>query len=885
VGREGNDAGGDSVDRLIEMTRRQDELWQLLRDEQDETKRIALFDELTMNRADLARLRESVAQEVAEPVAARSEPTPAPVHEMPPPGRVFEPITRAGPRGPAAPTRSPVEGPVPPVPPSAAAAPPPPPVPSPEPTLDAAPPARSPVKGPAAAGPPVPPSSSEPEVIEAPAATAPAVPPESLEPPVATTSATTPGAPPLEPAPSIGEQLRASLFNAPAAPSHVETPSRRRPHDEATDSAVPTPTAAPAGGHGPAPPPSRPSPPHGGESTGYHLSYRDLERVRPHRRRSFPILAVLVALAAVAVVAWFLFLRDRGSASEEPETHPTTTLAAAEASAAAQIRAVLDGLGYTAISVENRSGTIFLTGPVGSENDRAAVIGASQALAGATGIDAGGVTIAVGDDEVRADALDALSAAGYQKVNVSVSGGVATVTGVSPESGIDGLVATLESVAGIDRVVDMTEATDRTAALQSELNRITAATPIVFASGQTGLNVLQERILDSITEIITAYPGPQITVVGYTDAAGAAEENARLSRIRAEAVRDYLVAQGIAADRFIVEGRGEITATGSDAVANLERRVEFEVGYGLVAPGGGDAGLRIAIVAPSARDDYAFTESIIDAVQVIADERGNVEVAISDGLFVPEEAEAAIRQYAEAGYDLVIAHGSQYGTSLVSIAPDYPETAFAWGTAADTFGLSNVSAYEVASDQGGYVEGSIAALISDSGTIGVVGPLEVGDAKLFVDGFRNGVLATDPAATVPVTYTGSFSDLTLAAEAAQEQVDAGADVLTGSAQMVVGAVGVAAENDVAWFGTQANQTDLAPGIVVASQVYHWEVVLRQIIAGMEDGDLGGNTYRIDVANGGVVIEYNPAYGLDPSIRSRADDIVAGIIAGTVDTGA
>ncbi len=86
---------------------------------------------------------------------------------------------------------------------------------------------------------------------------------------------------------------------------------------------------------------------------------------------------------------------------------------------------------------------------------------------------------------------------------------------------------------------------------------------------------------------------------------------------------------------------------------------------------------RIAIVAPSASNDLAFTQSIVDAVNVVAEDRGITDVAVTDGTFVVEDAAAAIRDYAADGYDLVIAHGSQYGGSLVEIAPDFPETSFA----------------------------------------------------------------------------------------------------------------------------------------------------------------------------------------------------------------
>jgi basic membrane protein A len=578
----------------------------------------------------------------------------------------------------------------------------------------------------------------------------------------------------------------------------------------------------------------------------------------------------------------FFWRSDNPAPSGESAGTTTTTPVAGDQSPTTAIRSVLDGLGLSMVAIEERSGTLVLIGTVPSDRDRTAAIGATEALAGGTPVDSTGLTVGASDDEIRTSALQAVADAGYDRINVVVAGGVATLTGVTPDDGPDGLVATVLSVSGIDQVVDLTEDADRAVALDAELKRIIAVTPLVFASGQTNLNALQERILDSVAEAIQAYPGPLVTVVGYTDSAGSEAGNLQVSLIRAENVRDYLLAKGVSAARLLVDARGESTSSGSDAVAGLERRVEFEVGYSVAA--GAGAQFRIGIVAPSARDDLAFTQSIVDAADVVAAEQEGVEIDITDNAFVTEEAAAAIRAYAAAGYDLVIAHGSQYGTSLVDIADDFPATAFAWGTAADTFGLPNVSAYEVASDEGGFVLGVVSALLSDSGVIGVVGPLEVGDAQLFVDGFRNGVLATDGAAQVPTTYTGSFSDMTLAAEAATAHIAAGADVLTGTAQMVVGAIQVAGENDALWFGTQSDQAELAPELVVASQVYRWEVVLRQIIAGIESGSLGGETYTINLANGGITIEYNDGYDLSDAVRDTADDTITEIITGTITTG-
>ena len=293
-------------------------------------------------------------------------------------------------------------------------------------------------------------------------------------------------------------------------------------------------------------------------------------------------------------------------------------------------------------------------------------------------------------------------------------------------------------------------------------------------------------------------------------------------------------------------------------------------------------GIRIAIVAPSASNDLAFTQSIVDAANAMT---GVSEIAVTDGTFVVDDAAAAIRDYADQGYDLVLAHGSQYGGSLQEIAPDFPDITFAWGTAADTFGLDNVIAYEAASDEGGYVMGVIAAGLNETGTIGVVGPIEVGDAKLYVDGFVNGVAAADSGIQVNVNYIGSFSDVALASEAAQSLIGSGADVLTGTAQMTVGAIGVANENGAAWFGTQSAQTSVAPNIVVANQVYKWEVVLQGLVDAVASGSASSEVYEINLENGGLVIEFNDGYDLSDDLKSAAEDAIEGLKSGSISTGA
>lgn len=295
--------------------------------------------------------------------------------------------------------------------------------------------------------------------------------------------------------------------------------------------------------------------------------------------------------------------------------------------------------------------------------------------------------------------------------------------------------------------------------------------------------------------------------------------------------------------------------------------------------------IRIAVIMPSATTDMAFSQSMWSALQQVQADLGGesaVQLAYTDGMFQVPDAAAAIRDYASKGFDIVIAHGSQYGSSVQDIAPDFPEVTFAWGTDVNTFGLPNVYAYTAAAQEGGYVNGVLAAQLTQTKTIGVTGPVEVGDAKTYIDGFVQGVASVDPALNVVKTWTGSFSDVALMTAAAKTHIQAGADVLTGSSQSVVGSIGAAKEaGNVLWFGTQSDQTSLAPNLVVACQVYDWTAMLKDMISKHQAGTLGGSVYTLTLANDGLKIVYNSGYALPADVKAAGDAAIQGIQDGSI----
>ena len=99
-----------------------------------------------------------------------------------------------------------------------------------------------------------------------------------------------------------------------------------------------------------------------------------------------------------------------------------------------------------------------------------------------------------------------------------------------------------------------------------------------FATGKAELTPESQAILDGVAESLVAHDDIKVQVGGHTDNTGSAAVNKRLSAARAEAVRQYLISKGVAADRLTAAGFGPSKPIASNKTAegrSQNRRVEL----------------------------------------------------------------------------------------------------------------------------------------------------------------------------------------------------------------------------------------------------------------------------------------------------------------------
>ncbi len=110
---------------------------------------------------------------------------------------------------------------------------------------------------------------------------------------------------------------------------------------------------------------------------------------------------------------------------------------------------------------------------------------------------------------------------------------------------------------------------------------ITMPGAVLFEHDQATLSSSARARLAEVARVLSEHAtDQQITVEGYTDSTGPADYNDKLSQQRAESVRQYLIQQGIEADRIEAVGRGEanpIAPNDSPSSRAMNRRVEIVI--------------------------------------------------------------------------------------------------------------------------------------------------------------------------------------------------------------------------------------------------------------------------------------------------------------------
>ena len=288
-------------------------------------------------------------------------------------------------------------------------------------------------------------------------------------------------------------------------------------------------------------------------------------------------------------------------------------------------------------------------------------------------------------------------------------------------------------------------------------------------------------------------------------------------------------------------------------------------------------GLKVALLLSGAANDQGWNQTAYEGTQKACEKYG-YELAYTENVEVADIS-AAFADYASAGYDVVIGHGYEFGDPALEVAETYPDTKFIC-TEADA-SADNVASYVMACEQTAYVEGIIAASMTESDKLGVIGPIPGDSLVKIINGYEDGAKSVNPDIEVQTAWTNSFVDTQLAQEAAKAMIDNGVDVIKHCANACGnGAMAAAVDAGIWCQGDSYDQSSLAPDNILDSALYNLDVVLDTALGSIADGSFEGEVYNLGMADGAVEVLLSD--NLPEDVKATAQDAIDKIVSGEIE---
>lgn len=288
---------------------------------------------------------------------------------------------------------------------------------------------------------------------------------------------------------------------------------------------------------------------------------------------------------------------------------------------------------------------------------------------------------------------------------------------------------------------------------------------------------------------------------------------------------------------------------------------------------------KVALLTPGPISDQSWNAGAYQGLMRIKDSLGAQVSHIQTK--TPAEFEENFRQYGAQGYDLVFGHGFEFQDAARRVAPEFPRTVFV--TTSGTTAGPNLAGIEFAFADASYLAGTVAAALTKTNKIGVIGGTELPPVVESFQAFEAGARAYNPAVKVVSSYIGNWDDVSAGKEQALAQIAQGVDVIFQNADAAgLGVFQAARETKKALvFGTNSNQNAVAPEVTPGSVVIDLPLAFLTIARDVKNGTFKPRVVRMGEESHVVTFVPNPAFlsGMPAAARTRLDSLQNLMLAG------
>jgi basic membrane protein A len=306
-----------------------------------------------------------------------------------------------------------------------------------------------------------------------------------------------------------------------------------------------------------------------------------------------------------------------------------------------------------------------------------------------------------------------------------------------------------------------------------------------------------------------------------------------------------------------------------------------------------DTKIKVGLVTDVGRiNDKGFNQSAYEGMQAA--------LAAAPTCFETEYIETTsqsdyatnIAQFTDSGSNVVIGVGFLLGDALGDAAKANTDIKFVSvdgvpGKGHDeTWATQNGESLFFAEDQAGYLAGVLAASVSTTKHIGVVGGLVVvPPVERFVEGYIDGAKSVDAATKVDFVYTTSFTDPPQGSSAAKQMIDSGADVIFGAGGLTGnGALEAACQaTNVFAIGVDTDQFLTLPSVqkcILSSATKNVLGAVRDSLLRIASGQFKAGFHTDDASTNGVGLA--PFHDQDSKVSAETKTLLETTLAGLAD---
>ncbi|UVS69886.1 BMP family lipoprotein [Nitrososphaera viennensis] len=294
--------------------------------------------------------------------------------------------------------------------------------------------------------------------------------------------------------------------------------------------------------------------------------------------------------------------------------------------------------------------------------------------------------------------------------------------------------------------------------------------------------------------------------------------------------------------------------------------------------------LKVAVVTDALFSDRGWGESSLNAAKQIERKYG-FEVATQDNVEIPD-IESVLEKYADAGYDLIIAHGVQWGEPALSVGRQHPDVKIV--VFAGLVKSENVASIFPMQQEGSFLLGAIAGMMTKTNVIGYVGGEEYPSVINILEGYKQGAKTVNPDVRIIWTYLNDWDNPAKGKEAATSIIRQKADVIFHVADTSGhGVIQAAKENGGVYaLGAVQDQNSLAPDTVLSSFILDVDKAYDQAVDSVVKGDFKGEIYKSGIetgkgAPGDGIVYLAPFHGLKDkvpeNVNARLQELLADVL--------